>query len=352
MKICILIGSLRGGGAERMATILANSLKKQNHDVTLINFEKKEDEYLLESGISRYFLQHTNIVNDILDLNKYIKQIEADIYISIDIYFNILAGFCKRINKIKVIMSERNDPRNVNIRTSIKLLRNISYKYADGIVFQTIEARNYFKKVFTVKSSVIPNPIKKDLPRRNSNCKNVIVAVGRLSKQKNYLLLLNVFEKISKKYPEYQLVIFGEGEEKTNIINHIRQLKLESKVHINNFTSELHDKIKDYKIYVLSSDYEGIPNSLLEALGMGFPVVASNTPSGGTKSLIDHSVNGFLFQPMNEEEFYKYLSQLIDDENLQKMFSKNALIVNDKFSEEIIVKQWVSFIEEIVNNHV
>ena len=349
MKICILVGSLTGGGAERVASILANNLYKNKYTVTMVNFEKRENEYYIDNKINRYFLGMNNsILKDLKLLNKFIKEIDADIYISIDVYLNILLGIAKKRNRIKVIMSERNNPRNVNIRKILKILRNLIYSIADAIVFQTEEAKNYFNKSVSKKGKVIINPIKPNLPQRNQNTENVIVAVGRLSKQKNYPLLLKVFKQFSDNHSDYKLVIFGEGEEENDIIELINKLNLYEKVFVKKFTNDLHNQIKNYKIYVLTSDYEGIPNSLIEAMGMGFPVIASDTPSGGTKCLINHGENGYLFKPGDSKSFYNFLTRLADNEELQMKFSTNAVCINDYLSEERIMNEWIDLIEQVL----
>lgn len=348
MRVCILVGSLSGGGAERVASILANGLLNR-FEIHLVTMKKETNEYYTDNNIHRYVLkQDINFFNRIFEVRKLINTINAEVYVSFDIYFNILMGLVKLTKRIKLIMSERNDPFNVKISPVTKTLRNICYNFADSIVFQTIEAQSYFNNKIKDNGVVILNPIKPNLPTRIKNKSKVIVAVGRLTEQKNYPLLLNGFKDFSSLHTDFRLEIYGEGELEREIKELVKNLDLEGKVSLNAFNNNIHEIIKSYQIYVLTSNYEGMPNSLIEAMGMGFPVIASDTPSGGTRCIIKNKENGLLFKPGDQEGFTRCLEKLALDEELQNKISNNALGIKEKLSEKNILSDWIILIERVI----
>lgn len=348
MKICIMIFSLAGGGAERFATILANGLSEKN-DVEIVYFKECKNEYYLNPRINKSLVDFSFSLKGIHKVYKYLNRTNYDAYIAIDIIPNLLICLYKLLNPSKkVIISERNAPKETSLNPILKITRNILYSLANKIVFQTEGAKNSYRNKISSKGVVIFNPVRSDLPEKCKNENKEFVSIGRLADQKNYPLLFHAFALVSKKFPEYKLRIFGDGEKKEELMNLCKKLNLEKKVIFEGYIKNVNEKMKYSQIYVMTSLYEGMPNALIEAMGMGFPVICSDCPSGGPRELIVNEVNGLLFKNNNVNELIKCMELLIMDENLRKDIGKKATEIKKDLSINKIIDQWEFLISLVV----
>lgn len=189
---------------------------------------------------------------------------------------------------IPLIYSERNDPNRVNQRKVDKIYRKIVEHRADEFVFQTTGAQKCYPKKVQKRSVVILNPLDvTGFPTHDFTVeKKEIVTVGRLEPQKNQKLLINAFSELAKDFPDYTLIIYGEGSLRNELENYIISKGLQSKVVLPGVKNNIQEYIKDASLFVLSSDYEGIPNALIEAMAIGLPCVSTDCSPGGARELI------------------------------------------------------------------
>ncbi len=349
MRIGIFVGSISGGGAERFASTLASGLSKKN-EVSLITFTRKEHEYPLSKSVKRENLNISINYRGIKKFYSFIQKNSYDIYIGIDLMPNILLSSVKLINtKYKVIISERNAPKQTKLNILWKILRFFLYAKADKIVFQTEDARVSYRKVISKKGVVIPNPIRKNIPYRDKKMTcNEIIAVGRLNQQKNYDLLLYAFKSIHEEYPDYKLRIFGQGVEEEHLKNLGQKLKIQDYILFEGYKEELNELMKYSDIFVMTSKYEGMPNALIEAMAMGFPVISSDCPSGGPKALIKDHENGILFKNNNLEQLILSMKEVLGSTQLKEKLSKNAVKIRDELNAEKIICMWEKLIENTI----
>lgn len=169
----------------------------------------------------------------------------------------------------------------------------------------------------------------------------VIVTASRLNKQKNLGMLIEAFSKISSDHPEYTLEIFGRGDEEENLRRKAEEYSVANKVIFKGFSNNIYEDIKDCSVYVCSSDYEGISNALLEALGMGLPTISTDCPVGGSKMLIENDVNGILVGVGDVEALSYQIERLICSPDLAQKLSENAVSVRDKYASESIAQMWI-----------
>ncbi|HHU55795.1 MAG TPA: glycosyltransferase family 4 protein [Acholeplasmataceae bacterium] len=359
-RILFIISSLGTGGAERVVSELANYFCNKNNKVSILLLSRNDISYELNKNIKIiYGSNQINGKNRISDfflrinlIRKYIRLIQPNITISflstINIYSCLAIGFSKN----KLIVSERNDPKKSPSERIKRLVRNIVYYLSDGYVFQTNEARNYFYSKIKNKGIVISNPIKPNLPdvyigERTKR----IVAVGRLEAQKNYPLLIKAFYLISNEFKDYIVEIYGEGQERSELSKLINELNLNNRVLLMGRHSDVHERIKDASLYVLSSDYEGMPNALMEAMALGLPCIATNCSGGGPKTLITNGVNGILVSIDDEVSLSTQMAFVLQNNQIGIRLSKKASLVRDEYSIDIVGSKWLDYITKIVGSN-
>lgn len=357
-RLCFVIPSMRRGGAERVMSILLNSSIEKGYNVTLILLSGNSVDYDISSSVNVISIptlisgrKGIKPINRFLALKKAIIETKPDLVVSFLTTCNIYVAMALRKTKIPFIISERNDPIKSCPSKIKRIVRNYFYKYADGVIFQTADARKHFSKKITDGSVIIPNPVKSGLPFASiDDADNVVVAAARLTEQKNYPMLLRAFKIFLENHADYVLKIFGEGEKKEELIDLSAELGISDKVSFEGNVSDLHERIKTAKMFVLSSDYEGISNSLLEAMAMGLPVVSTDCPCGGSAMLIKNGVSGYLTPVGDEVLFAEAMSKIADSQEVRERFSENAKSVKDLYSEEYITKCYGDYFEKIVSN--
>lgn len=212
------------------------------------------------------------------------------------------------------------------------------------------------KKCFSAKvqkhSWIIPNPMSEriPLPYKGAERKNKIVAVGRLEEEKNHMLLLDAFQCFAKEYPEYELIIYGSGVLLPQLENKAELLGISDKVVFAGFVKGVLEEIADAKMYVLSSDYEGMSNSLLEAMGIGMPVISTDCPIGGSAMLIEDGENGLLVPVGNVMALSNAMKQIVANPELTEKLSKNAARCREKYSVDKICEQWLEVLNYSVTS--
>ena len=366
MKILFNLGTLRKGGAERVVANLSNYLAENNNDVSIVISVEKQSYYKLNNNVKLYGLDRKKASNNFLiknisrlkRLNHIVRTIKPDIIISFlpEPSYRVLA--LKLFNKkLKVIVSVRNDPK-IEYKTKInRIVMKILYPLADGFVFQTKEAKEYFSKKIQQKSVIIPNPIDKKIIQRKvytGKKEKKIVAVGRLVEQKNHELLINAFNLVKDQIPEYNLIIYGEGSLREKLQEQIERLNLKERVFLPGNVDNIADKIENASLFVLSSNYEGMPNALMEAMALGLICISTDCPCGGPRFLIENNVNGYLINVGKEKELANKIKEIIVDKKQEELeeVSNNARKKMLQMSEEKIGEIWFKYICSVTKKHI
>lgn len=360
MKILFCLGGLNKGGAERVATNLCNYFIDNNNEVEILITRLDEIAYEVNSKIRIKSLQETkkeNVIkhniNIIKNMKKEVLSYKPDLIISFlkepTGRILLLKKTCKEIRNIPLIISVRADPKIVYKSFFNKTVVKLLYNRADGYIFQTEEAKQFFNKKIQDKSIVIPNPIdEKFLLEPSVTRNNNIVTLGRLTQQKNHKLLINAFELLHKDYPKYKLIIYGEGPLEKTLKEYIETKKLSQSIELAGVIDDVVKKTYKSKMFVLSSDYEGMPNSLMEAMSMGIPCVSTKCDGGGAEFLIENEKNGLLVEKNNIDQMYNAMKKIIENEELAKKISQSAHNRMKKISPKIINKQWIDYMKKIV----
>ena len=350
MRILFTVGTLGGGGAERNVSILANRFVNEGHQVGILAIWGDEKVYELDARIEYMTLdvckyRYIQFVQRIYKIRPMIKKYSPDLVISFLAEVSPCILLRTRFMSCKVIVSERNDPHKDPTMMIFRVLRKLMYPFADGYVFQTLDAKDYFARVIKNKYSiVIPNPVRSDLPVHVDNESNIIVTASRLEAQKNPNMLIEAFEIVINKISNCELHIYGQGSLELELQQMIEKKNLQEKVKLLGFAKNVCEKMNEAEIFVLSSNYEGMSNSTLEALAMGMPVVVTDCPIGGARMLINNGENGLLVPVGDSQAMANGILSLLEDEQKRKMIGANALKIRQVNSIDNIISKWQDFI--------
>lgn len=360
MKILFYIYSIaHEGGAERVMTIIANALSHNNEVILVNDFPCYENEYSLETKIQRFYLADNNNGNHIIKnikrirkLRSILKKNKPDVSISFLFMQNIRLILASSGLHLKTILSVRNDPVAEFGNKGIKrTFINKIYNKSDGIVFQTKEELEYFTSLKKPYKAIILNPLKDIFfeIKRNSKTENLIT-FGRLENQKNHLMMIDAFNEIHKFFPDERLYIYGEGYLRKQLQDYIESLDLSDFVLLPGRVTDVSSKLADAKLFLLSSNYEGLPNAIMEAMAAGVPVVSTDCSGGGPRMLIEDGINGRLVECNNVKQMSEAIKDCLQDEELLTNFSDNSKKKAENFRTERIIKEWENFINKIVQH--
>lgn len=354
MVLTFVVGILGNGGAERVISILTKELINKGYEVNIISIYGDRTDYTIDKSIKTDFINCTQnnrflrYIERIVKLRNKLNKTAPDVIISFLADVNIFTLISTIFIKVKIIVSERNDPNSDPENKLVRLLRNAVYLMADGFVFQTQDAQNYFTGYIRNKGRVIPNPVLSNLPiEPNSKKKNEIVSVCRLAKQKNIIMAIDAFSQFVTLFPNYIFTIYGDGPQREELENYISLLGLKEKINLPGFNSDVHEKIKYSKMLIISSNYEGISNVMLEALAMGLAVISTDCPIGGARLVIRNNENGILVNVNATQELTTAMISLASSSLLYEKITANAPNIKYQFNPEIICEQWINYIERL-----
>ena len=372
MKILFTIPRLTYSGAPKMLAWIANQMAKKGHEVHLVTFFSEEQARVLDDSInvhslkitqstSRLVRNTTGMLKTICRLHKTVKQIKPDIVVSfLDSVGYVYLPIGHLFTKAKYVVSERVDP--YSYRRKISKMRFFLMQYAHGSVFQTEGAQKFFEKTYPKiynNSTVIPNPVVVNetvremqgrIPSYDEREKR-IVTVGRLSlRQKRQDVLLEAFKMFHEKHPDYKLEIYGDGEDGGRIGAKIYEMGMSDIVSLAGRTNEVEKAIFKAAAFVLTSDFEGIPNALIEAMSIGVPCVSTDCSPGGASLLINDGENGFVVPCADANAIAEKLSIVVSDAEISDRFSQNGPAISGEFSEEKIADMWEKYFSGIVTD--
>ena len=358
MNITLVISDLSNGGAQRVLTLLANSWDEKGYNVTLVT---------LDDGLNIFYNLNPNIkvvpanVNSISKnpieavynnfkrikvLRRVLLNTEPNVIFSFLVGVNTLVILATLFCRVKVIVSERNNPNYwPNRRILWMFIRRCLYPLASHLVVQT-EGAMKLLKFYNQNITIIPNPVSTISnispiysPELNFPTGNIIIATGRLVQQKGFDLLLRVFSKVVAEFPNWNLLVIGEGDQKGNLKIQCEKLNISEKVYFLGSVKDIFQILRRSDIFVLSSRYEGFPNVLLEAMACGLPVVSFDCPFGPL-DIIEDGMNGLLVDNGNVDQMFEKITFLIRHRDFSSRLGYNALAVKNNYSINNVIKQW------------
>lgn len=360
-KVAFLINSMAGGGAERVVSILLKNLSRENRELFLIVLE---DKFYYQIPQDVKVIKLNSSFFGFLKLKKIIRKNQINLVFSFlgrSNYTNILAKLFG--SRHQTYISERINPSEMHRAKNLKAILNTIllkrlYKKADLIFSNSLGIKNSLNQDFNLpldKIKVIYNPI--DLEKIRNLCQDdlepkyqeifknlVIINIARLTKQKGQEYLIRAFKIVADQIQGVKLLILGEGELEKNLKNLVKKLGLENDVLFLGWQKNPFKFLAKAKVFALSSLWEGFPNTLIEALACGTPVISTDCPSGPNE-IIENAKSGLLVPVKDEKALSQAMIRILEYPITANYFSKQGKEKANDFSIERIIKQYERIIQ-------
>jgi Glycosyltransferase len=360
--------SISYGGASKILCYIANSLSSRGYNVSIANIQTtgRKDSYnqIIREEITVYDVSSSvadgnfwgrrlSRIDIIRKLYKLSKTIHADIIIGFTVLPNFMSCIVGKMRRIPSIMSERGDPFRTYTTSVSDRLRKCIIENCTGGVFQTHGAMEFYNQKLQKKSVVIPNPIFLDTaPAISSPGSKTVVSLGRFDNyQKRYDVMISAFKEFSLAHPEFSLLLYGNGPDYDKIVKWCEETGVADKVKFCGVTKNSLEVLSNSSIYLITSDFEGISNSLLEAMAVGLACVSTDHSPGGARLLIQDHINGILAPCGDSHAIANALSEFADNAPLMESCGREAKKVIERFSPDKIVDMWEEYIGLLLNNN-
>ncbi len=363
-KIAFHLNCLEQGGAERVVTNLAHQFAKEGYEVLIATEWIGENEFQIDKIIKRVHVglregddkksRVTQFLLRVRYLREFIKKEKPDIVIAFAQRANYRALMASYGTKCPVLISIRTDPVGHYDALSDKIQIALLFGRVAGCVFQTKGQQEFFKKSLQKKSRIILNPINdkymnNELPQIRIK---TVMHSGRLVDFKNQPMLIRSFIKVHEKHPDYDLKIYGPDSfdgtrailEKIIADNHAQAY-----IHIMGASDTLEKDMINGALFAFSSDWEGLPNALMEAMALGLPVVATDCPCGGPATIIQNEQNALLIPIKDEQALTDGMNRLIENPDFAEQLGYNAAKIAEIANGHAIFEQWKSYIDELTD---
>lgn len=360
MNISFIVPTMGYGGAERVISILSKAFAEKGHTVRigvlsdfLENVAYNLDSNVKVEHVKSYGMRSIkNIKNTLKSIEDFLRNSNTEVVLCFaNTVCALVSIVCKKM-KLPIIFSERSDPRRYLKSFSDKLLQKVLLKNVKHAVFQTEGAKKLYPKKIRENSVVILNPL--DTSRMpdyyEGERRKAIVSVGRIRIEKRPDVLVEAFIKIADKHKNYSLELYGKGDMIDGLKARVESCGLSERVNFMGNSSTIFEDIKGASIFVLTSDYEGLPNALLEAMALGLPCVSTKCSPGGAEELITDGVNGYLVPCGDIDALAECMDYMLSHYDNALAIGKEALKVRQRVELRVIVNEWEKYIKNVWEN--
>lgn len=362
MKVVFYYGSIKGGGAERVITTLSNFLIEKGDEVSIIVHDEGESGYYLDPRVKVYALNCVHMsknlkeslslmFGNIKSIKKHIKMLKPDVVLAFDPQVAFIANVaCHGIPDVKVIGSERSNPFMARAGWKSKIFTHGSI-FLDGFVFQTEGAKHFYPLKTQKKGTVIPNGIfsgfPEYIPEYGQRKPWTVCASGRIVEVKRYDLMVDAVERVIKKYPDIVLDIFGEGNDYDKLKAYIAGKGLQKSIILKGRTKNMTEELVRHRMFLLTSDHEGMPNGLIEAMACGCACISTDC-NFGPSELIQDGVNGILTPVGDSKKLADAIESVIEDQVRAEQIAKNASLIRKSHSPESISNRYRDYMKQVI----
>jgi glycosyltransferase involved in cell wall biosynthesis len=364
MKILFLVSSMAGHGAERVAATLVNAWASRGDQVVLMPTFSGRGEcfYELSPAVRLIYLADlvtnktrsaANQIARLRTLRQFIVTEQPDVIVSFLSNVNVAAVAASLGLKVPVIICERTDPFVVSRSRGLRLACRVSYPFATILMVQTqAVAAKYIAAGWSAKClRVIANPIPEQIVniqhKPSATTKKLLLSIGRLNAGKQFDVLIRVFANLAARYPEWSLRILGEGELRASLQQQINDLNLADRIALAGQSAAIGEELAQADVFAFTSKYEGFPNVLLEAMGVGVPCISFDCPSGPREMSLDGQV-ALLVALNDEAALERELERLMQDADLRDTLGTQARAsIIERFALANILTQWDTLFQEL-----
>lgn len=359
--IAFYIGSLRMGGAERVFVNLAKYFQAEGYRVVMVTQYQKEEEYELPDGMERILsdigeekVTASRVVNFFRRLNKLHaiwKEQQPDLVLSCIGKNNFMTVVTTMGTKTRAVVSVVGEAKEEYPSRGMRMLANFLFSRAAGVILQTERSRGFFCRKVGEKAVILPNSLNPAFirPRYEGEREKRIVSVGRMDANKNHEMQLRAFAGLKDKYPEYTLVIYGDGELRSYIEETAEELGIAKRVFLPGVVQDVAERIGQASLFLLTSYSEGVSNALIEALALGLPVIATDVPSGGTEELMKDGVNGLIIPAGEQAALERAMDRLLGDPAYAQQLGREAARIQERLAPERVNPLWKAYFEELMD---
>ena len=352
-RIAFGINSLTGGGAERVISVLASYFAEEGYECHLVCNKRLNDEYTLSERVIRHMIGiNVNKMKPIATMQRIWRIRKLCIKHKIDIFVGFMgmaeyAVFATVGVRTKSVISIRNYPPFLFPTYLKKFYARALFNYSDGAVFQTVTAQEWFPKRLQRKSKIIFNPILEKFYQVNrAVISGQIVASGRLTAQKNYPLMIRAISNVAKEC-NIQLRIYGEGEDEEKLKSYAKEIGAADNIIFCGRTNDMPSVLQTADIYLMTSDVEGLPNALMEAMAVGIPCIATDSLGGGVRMLLGNNERGLLVRCGDEEGVTNAILTFFKDLKTKDELAKKAKEYATRFSVDNCYDDWKNYMIEV-----
>lgn len=361
--ICFYIGSLHKGGAERVFVNLAEYFQKKGYRVTMVTQYQfpAAEEYALPRGVKRVLsdlteteLSNSRILNFCRRVNKLHriwKREKPNLVLSCIGKNNFMTVVTTMFTKTKPVVSVVGEAKEEYPNRVMRLLANLLFPFADGVILQTERSRGFFHKKVQRKAVILPNSLNPDFirPRYEGEREKRIVSVGRMDGNKNHEMMIRAFAALADRYPAYTLTIYGDGELRGRLEALAESLGVADRVRMPGVIPDVAEQTWRAALFLLTSYSEGVSNALIEALATGLPVIATDVPSGGTVELITDGLNGLIIPAGDGKALEQAMERVLGDPAYADRLGREAAKIQERLAPERVNGLWQAYFEEIMS---
>lgn len=354
-SVTFVINSLELGGAERVLSSMANYWARDGWSVSILTMRENEQPfYELDPRVTKVCLHlasrsqnlwHalTNNIRRVRAIRAFVKQERPDVVISFMAATNVVALLATRFTGTAVLVSERTLPSRSAIDPIWRTLRRLTYPHADRVIVQSTTARDELSPAVQDKATVIANPVNfvaaAGAGAVRDDGRPFILAVGRLEAVKRLDHLIAAFATVAPEHPSWRLVLVGDGGLRDELGGLVSEHGLSNRIELPGAVADPFKRYRGAGLYVICSEYEGMPNALLEAMANGLPVLSYDSP-GGIRDIVVNGENGILVPSGDRDALAGAIAALLADPEKRSSLGRAALEVNERFSIDRVMRQW------------